>query len=125
MVDRAAQQFTSVNFILAHAPIAFAEECAMLCRFRPNVWLDLSGFQVTLEWDPSLRSVERLVTCGLNHRILFGTDWPAFRLQGTQRMFVDALVGGPLRSLPASDRDLILRGNAERLLAPVEVGIGQ
>jgi predicted TIM-barrel fold metal-dependent hydrolase len=122
-VDVAARQFPSVNFILAHAPVAFPTECAMMCRFRPNVWLDVSGFQVALAWDQTLTVIERLVTCGLNHKILFGTDWPAFRLQGTQQSFVDAVTAddGPLRELDEDDRERILSGNIERLLASANV----
>jgi predicted TIM-barrel fold metal-dependent hydrolase len=118
MVDAAAHRFPRVNFILAHAPVAFADECAMLCRFRPNVFMDLSGYQTALAWDPDLRVVERLVTCGLNHKVLFGTDWPAFRLQGTQASFVEAIVrdGGPLAAMTDMDRRSILGGNASRLL---------
>jgi uncharacterized protein len=122
-VDVAARQFPSVNFILAHAPVAYPTECAMMCRFRPNVWLDVSGFQVALAWDQTLRVIERLVTCGLNHKILFGTDWPAFRLQGTQQAFVEAVTAddGPLRALDEDDRARILGGNIEMLLAGATV----
>jgi uncharacterized protein len=57
-------------------------------------------------------------TC-LNHKILFGTDWPVFRLQGDQRTFVDAVIteDGPLADLSDASRALILHRNAERLLS--------
>jgi predicted TIM-barrel fold metal-dependent hydrolase len=126
-VDAAARQFPSVNFILAHAPVAFANECAMMCRFRPNVWLDVSGFQVVLPWDQKLTVIERLVNCGLTHKILFGTDWPAFRLQGTQQSFVEAVTAedGPLRELNEDDRARFFGGNIERLLAAATVRAAQ
>jgi uncharacterized protein len=53
-----------------------------LCRFRPNVYLDMSGYQATLGYDPAATAVKKIVSLGINHKVLFGTDFPVFRLQG-------------------------------------------
>ncbi|MCK1502140.1 amidohydrolase family protein [Bradyrhizobium sp. 188] len=124
MVDDAAHRFPGVNFILAHGAVNFVEECTMLCAFRPNVYMDISAFQVAMRRDGNADSVRVAVSRGINHKILFGTDWPVFRLQGDQASFVDAVCGaeGPLADLSDIDRNLILHGNAERLMGSVRTG---
>ena len=118
-LDDAARRFPAVNFILAHGSISFTEECAMLCAFRPNVYLDLSAHQKSLRAEGAHGSVRAAVTRGINHKILFGTDWPVYRMQGDQQSFVDAITAddGPLADLNEVERAMILHRNAERLLA--------
>ena len=117
LLDEAARRFPNVNFILAHGSVSFIEECAMMCRYRPNVYMDLSGFQ-TFMGDRMVAGLRKAVMQGLNHKVLFGTDWPVFRLQGSQRNFVDTLIGeeGALSETSETEKNLILHGNLERLL---------
>jgi predicted TIM-barrel fold metal-dependent hydrolase len=121
LIDEAARRFPTVPFILAHGAVSFVEECTMLCRFRPNVYLDVSGYQLTLEGDGNCSAVRRLVSQDIAHKVLFGTDWPVFRLQGTQGSFVERLTGaaGALSDLTESVRALVLHGNVRRLLGSV------
>lgn len=118
LLDDAARQFPSVNFIMAHGTVNFVEECAMLCAYRPNIYMDISAFQSAMRSDRNTDAVKAAVSKGLNHKILFGTDWPVFRLQGDQASFVEAVCreDGPLSELGDADRSLILHGNFERLL---------
>lgn len=119
LLDEAARHFPSVNFILAHGSVSFTDECAMMCMYRPNVYLDISGYQGSLRAEGSGGAVKVVVSRGINHKILFGTDWPVFRIQGDQLTFVNAVTGedGPLSELSELERELILHKNAERLLA--------
>jgi predicted TIM-barrel fold metal-dependent hydrolase len=123
LLDQAARLFPNVNFILAHGAMSFVEECMMMCRFRPNVYLDISSYQASLGYDPVATAVKKTVSSGINHKVLFGTDFPVFRLQGDQKTFVDALISenGPLSELNQRDQSLILQENIERLL---EAGVG-
>jgi predicted TIM-barrel fold metal-dependent hydrolase len=118
LLDTAARLFPSVNFILAHGAISFVEECVMMCRFRPNVYLDISGYQTTLGFDPAAGVVKKIVSLGINHKVLFGTDWPVFRLQGEQKSFVEVLTNenGALAELNEREKSLVLHRNVERLL---------
>jgi predicted TIM-barrel fold metal-dependent hydrolase len=118
LLDEAARLFPAVNFILAHGSVSFTEECAMMCAFRPNVYLDLSAYQSTLSSGPAGHAVRRTTSRGINHKVLFGTDWPVFRLQADQKTFVTELTSdnGPLAELPASECEMILHENVERLL---------
>lgn len=119
LLDGAARNFPTVNFIMAHGSISFTEEAAMMCAFRPNVYLDISGFQGSVQVGGSEGAVKAAVSRGINHKILFGTDWPVFRLQGDQQTFVEAVAcdDGPLSELSDDEKALILYKNAERLLA--------
>lgn len=119
LVDEAARQFPTVPFILAHGSVSYPRECAMMCRFRPNVYLDISAFQLTVGWDPPGGALGELLGQGLHHKILFGTDWPVFRMQGDQASCVEFLTaeGGLLAESGEAERALVLGGNIERLLA--------
>ncbi len=120
-VDEAARSFPGVDFILAHGAVHHVEESIMLCEYRPNVYMDLSGLQAKLECNHQTGHYRHLFRRGLNHKILFGTDWPLFRLQGSQRDFIDDLSSddqGLLVDLPERQRHLVLRENSSRLLEP-------
>lgn len=125
LLDTAARLFPAVNFILAHGAVSFVEECVMMCRFRPNVYLDISGYQAGLGYDPSASAVRSIVSLGINHKILFGTDFPVFRLQGDQKTFVDILTAenGPFSDLNEREMSLVLHQNIERLLEQRTVAV--
>lgn len=113
-LDQAARDFPDVNFILAHGSVAYVEECAMMCAFRPNVYLDVSGYQTA-----ELSMLEALFRRGFRHKVLFGTDWPLFRLQGRQDETVTRLnaEGGPLEELREHERRAFFGGTIARLLS--------
>jgi predicted TIM-barrel fold metal-dependent hydrolase len=113
-LDRAAREFPQVNFILAHGSVAYVEECAMMCAFRPNVYLDVSGFQTA-----DLALLGQLFRRGFTHKILFGTDWPLFRLQGRQDECLAKLgvTGGPIEQLRPHELEAFFGATVARLLA--------
>jgi hypothetical protein len=118
LLDAAARRFPTVSFILAHGSVSYREECAMICGFRPNVYLDISGYQGESRGAGMAETIRAVVSRGINHKILFGTDWPVYRLQGTQASAVEAVTSedGPLAELSDLEQALVLHGNAERLL---------
>jgi predicted TIM-barrel fold metal-dependent hydrolase len=118
LIDAAARQFPTVSFILAHGSVSYREECAMLCAFRPNVFLDISGYQGESRGGGMAAAVRAVVSRGINHKILFGTDWPVYRMQGSQAGAVEAVLAedGPLAELSDLEQALVLHGNALRLL---------
>jgi predicted TIM-barrel fold metal-dependent hydrolase len=86
----------------------------MMCAYRPNVFLDVSAYQ-----SMSIQRLANLFTRGINHKIIFGTDWPVFRLQGNQKSFVDALLSdaSPLRQLKQRELSAFFYETMTRLLA--------
>lgn len=113
LLDEAARKFPRVNFILGHGSVSYAEECAMMAAFRPNVYLDVSGFQTA-----DLSLLEQLFRRGFRHKVLFGSDWPLFRLQGRQEEMLSKLnaEGGPLDDLREHERRAFFGGTLGRLL---------
>jgi predicted TIM-barrel fold metal-dependent hydrolase len=112
-LDRPACDFPGVNFILAHGSTAHVDECVMMCAFRPNVFLDVSAYQAK-----PLGRLRSLFQQGINHKIIFGTDWPVFRMQGTQReCLADLLNGsGPLQDLRPRELEGFFGGTLRRIL---------
>lgn len=112
-VDQAALDFPGINFILAHGSVNYVEECTMLCAFRPNIYLDISGFEMT-----PVEHLNPLLYRGINHKIIFGTDWPVFRMQGSQKSFVEKLLDeeSPLGNLRKNELEAIFHKSISTLL---------
>lgn len=118
LIDEAARSFPRVNFILAHGGVNNVNESVALCAYRPNVYLDTSGFLTVLHphgWEAHLRE---LFSLKINHKIVFGTDWPFGRLAGGQKRTIDQLFSkdGPLDALPLGDVRNIMGLNMRRLV---------
>jgi predicted TIM-barrel fold metal-dependent hydrolase len=113
-LDQAARDFPGVNFILAHGSVHYPHECAMMCSHRPNVFLDVSGYEVD-----ATQGLKWTLQQGINHKVLFGTDWPLFRLRGTQKDFLRPLLESEEAfdsTMSTNDVELFFYGNARRLL---------
>jgi predicted TIM-barrel fold metal-dependent hydrolase len=113
LIDQAAHDFPGVNFILAHASTTYLEQCAMMAAYRPNVYLDVSACQAM-----STERLGDLFSRGVNHKIVFGSDWPVFRLQQNQKGFIDSLLSAasPLRRLSQRELSAFFYETIERLL---------
>ncbi len=109
-LDDVALDFPDLQIVLAHGgrPFYMGEAFFVLRRHR-NVWFDLSGIppKALLEYFPKLAELE--------HKLLWGTDWPS---PGVTRMRrnVDQFL-----ALPLSDslKRAALELNPERLLPGV------
>lgn len=119
LVDQAALDFPDVNFILAHAAVHFVEECLTLAEYRPNIFLDISAFpSISPAPNGWKAALPKMFQRGVNHKILFGTDWPLFGT-GRHRRLLEAFLGhgGPLNGISGSQRDWIMQANISRLIA--------
>jgi predicted TIM-barrel fold metal-dependent hydrolase len=87
-VDDAARIFPTVNFILGHAGVTLYQQAGLLAQYRPNVYLDLSGFQAEINTGQFRKILRWHITRGLSRKLLFGTDWPIFRFWGSQSHWV-------------------------------------
>ena len=89
-----------------------------MCAYRPNVHLDVSAFLGSTHpggWQAALGELFRM---NLNHKILFGTDWPVFRYSGGHKKVMDEFLGaaGPLAGVSKPQRQWLMSRNATRLL---------
>ncbi len=117
-LDDACRDFPSLNFILGHGSSSFVEDCVALCAFRPNVYLDLSGIHFSQSLRHSMQRLRTIFQRGINHKILFGTDFPVCQI--SLREIIQALDGedGAFSELSEGDIALITRGNFQRLWSP-------
>jgi predicted TIM-barrel fold metal-dependent hydrolase len=125
LCDQPANDFPELTFVLAHAGMAWWQEAAEIAWHHHNVFLDIAYWQAKY-----LRSPERfaqelrgLISTAGRQRVMFGTDWPALRTVrrvrhaewvGVLQRLADEPLGGS--SFDGEEIDLLLGGNAERLL---------
>lgn len=105
LLDEVAARHPQLEVILAHPSVPWQEEALSVATHKSNVWIDLSG------WSPKYFSdgLVRAARSYLNHKVLFGSDFPALTPERWLRDF-DAL------EFSDEVRVLILKENALRLL---------
>lgn len=99
-----AKAFPELNFVFGHAGARDWEAAAEIAAKHRNVYLEIEG-QGVAELQQILKRVPA-------EQILFGSDWPFYPLAATVARVLMATEDNPRA------RDLILAGNAERLLGP-------
>lgn len=125
-MDEVANDFPDLKLILAHAGFCWWPEALNIASTKPNIYIDLAGWQPKThrraidDFYLPLRTI--LNTIGPS-RVLFGSDWPAFRLfKGGQAGWVGAFTALPDALKEAGftftreEIDAILGGNATRLV---------
>lgn len=118
LVDRAARRFPRVRFILAHGGVSNVAQCAELCAYRSNVYMDVAGYPAALNgagWQAHMGQVLRL---GIAHKVIYGSDWPTSRLAGGLSNLLDEVRCHPdiLSGLNQRERAMFFGGNLLRLL---------
>lgn len=116
-VDTAALNFPNVNFILGHAGVTLYRQAGLIAQYRPNIYLDLSGFQAEVTRGSFRNILKWHLSRGLSRRLLFGTDWPIHRFFGSQQRWVNEIRNCEAAGvLSAEDTENILSGNMKSLL---------
>jgi hypothetical protein len=105
LIDDVAADFPSLNVILAHPSVPWADSAISMATHKANVYIDLSG------WSPKYfpPNLVRNANSLLQDKVLFGTDFPVLTAQRWLRDF-EAL------DIKPDVRPKILKGNAARLL---------
>ena len=125
-IEDAAFLFPEVNFILGHAGVVWRDEAALLAAYRPNVYLDLSGFQPAWRKGQLDQILTAHKSAGLLRKLLFGTDWPIHRMHGSQLQAVDAFRDCAMRGVITEEElDWIFYRNAAQLLREPAFPAGQ
>jgi predicted TIM-barrel fold metal-dependent hydrolase len=120
LVDSAARDFPTVPFILGHAGLTHVGSAAELAAARFNVYLDIGGFGSTPTLPDWKTHLNRLFRLGVNHKIVFGTDWPLGRRAGGLKRLVREVVDGPvvLAGVGRRETAMLLHENLLRVLPP-------
>jgi hypothetical protein len=92
-IDKIAADFPRVNFIMAHMGYGWYSEAVSLAANKPNIYLDISGWQREFHGSPKefyyvLRLALNMLGKG---RILFGSDWPFFKFLMSQKKWVETV----------------------------------
>jgi len=101
-IDKVAADFPRVNFIMAHMGYGWYSEAVSLAANKPNICLDISGWQREYHSNPKefyyvLRSALNMLGKG---RILFGSDWPFFKFLMSQKKWVETV-----KDIPSNGRE--------------------
>ena len=116
LVDNAAREFSEVDFILAHGGVNNVETSCLLAAYRPNVYVDLSGYKASIDSSGVAGGLRQLVNRRLNHKIIFGTDWPIFKLSGSYKALAAMAIEGIRDELDDREASLVLAGTMDKLL---------
>jgi predicted TIM-barrel fold metal-dependent hydrolase len=77
-IQRPAQDFPDLNFMIAHFGAGYFRESLMLMYQTPNVLLDTSGSNIWMKYHPHDLTLKKIFRSALNAgdscRIVFGTD---------------------------------------------------
>ncbi len=120
-LDEVAADFPSLAVVAAHSGFGFWSEMVSVAQNKPNIYLELSGWQTYRRRDPEYfyQTVRTMVNLMSADRILFGSDYPFITrgvLDHTEwvRAFLDP--SGPSRFLSDAEVEQVMGGTALRLL---------
>jgi len=113
-IDKIAADFPRVNFIMAHMGYGWYSEAISLAANKPNIYLDISGWQREFHSSPKeFYSVLRLALNMLGKgRILFGSDWPFFKFLMSQKKWVETV-----KDIPRSGKEAGFNFTEDEILA--------
>lgn len=122
LIDEASRRFPGVNFILAHGGVSYVDVCVNYAKYRENIYLDIGGFTGGVYYDGWQSHLQRLFRLGVNHKIIFGSDWPISRMSGGLKKITKyfAEKGASDLGLGKRDMELVMGGNIKRILPPVQ-----
>ena len=118
-VDSVAAEFPELTIIAAHLGHGWWEELLHLAGAKPNIHVDISGWQITLQHDPeTFYTVLRRYLDALGPwRVLFGSDGPFLNALMPLKDWVDA-IKNPKTKIPFSkeETDIVLGKTASKIL---------
>ncbi len=104
-LDDVAVDFPDMIIVAAHPSFPWQDEALAVAQHKPNVYIDLSG------WSPKYfpENLIRYANSLLQHKMLFGSDWPMI----APEKWLAAFDAAPFKD---EVRRLILKENALRIL---------
>lgn len=87
LLDPVARSFPELKMVIAHLGHPWFAETACVVRKHPNVYTDMSALS-TRPWQMYNAMITAL-EYGIEKKILFGTDYPFFTVEGTMRALRD------------------------------------
>ncbi len=122
-VDDVAADFPDLSIIMAHAGHNWYEEALLVCSVKPNVMVDISGWQRTYMESPGTfyRVLRQILDAVGPWRVMFGTDGPYLNVLFPLADWVKAvnepkLAGCPEVSFTREELDIVMGRAFARLL---------
>lgn len=117
-IDDPARRYRNISFIMAHGGLNHQDDCIDMCRYRPNVFLDVSGCQAMAADPHSRHKFINLFRSRIPHKVIYGTDWPLNRRATANKILVDAICSSNVLDPPlnATESALVMSGNVARIL---------
>ncbi len=97
-LDEVANDFPDLKIIMAHAGFCWWPEAVNIAATKPNVYLDLAGWQPRarqLPMEEFYQPLKVMLKSVGSSRILFGSDWPALRLMMNSEKWLNAFRNPP------------------------------
>lgn len=118
LVDEATRKYKNISFILGHGGVHNSEVCIQFAMYRENVYLDISGFAATNHPEGWQQQLNGLFRSGVNHKIIYGTSWPASKMQVPMKTIVESFLTGDVifEGISKKEKKMILSQNIERIL---------
>lgn len=107
-------RFRDTVFILAHVFSGDFEANIRLALKRDNVYLDISAFQPHLHHPEALEEKVKRIFREIPDKIVFGTDWPVYRLNGEQKKWVDIFKN--MAFIPPHQLEMFFYENAKNII---------
>ncbi|MFW9938424.1 MAG: amidohydrolase family protein [Candidatus Thorarchaeota archaeon] len=129
-LDTIAAKFPRLKIVLVHfGSLSYTLKCAEIMGSRPNVYAELSGYQIQAQAWPeyflkTLRSVlnmKAILGTPLKERLMFGTDWPYLETALSTKDWVQWIKDIPEKAkqygitFTQDEINNILSGNAQKL----------
>ncbi|MGO2111651.1 MAG: amidohydrolase family protein, partial [Pseudoclavibacter sp.] len=91
LLDEVAARHPDLTIIMAHPSVPWQDEALSVATHKPGAYIDLSG------WSPKYfgDGLKRALRSYLNHKMLFGSDFPALTPERWLRDFALLEVEGP------------------------------
>jgi predicted TIM-barrel fold metal-dependent hydrolase len=124
-VEPVVEEFSDVNFQLAHAGTGDLRETGELIARYPNLFADISARFPGGEDYPfptGLSVLRSFVSSAGVERVMFGTDWPHFGQGARMKEIVRCLAEAATFMTP-DERTLALGGNALRFVGQAQPGL--
>ncbi len=126
-VDRVAVEFPDLKIVLAHVGIPWVDEALMVSAKNPNVYVDLSGWQIFARMIPNkiYRMIaDAKITGVFPNRTIWGSDFPLFENRLSLKEWVEffitlrlpeSLVEEGYPQVDQKDIEIVMWQNAARL----------
>ncbi len=122
--DRVAADFPKVDMILGHAGGDWWEDCIVVAKAHPNLYLEISEWQAKFKSDGegTVRAVDKMIRGVGAERVMWASDFPGIRKEMSLKAYVELCQELPYMGkkygcdISEEAVGMMMGGNASRVL---------